>query len=99
MEEEILFMFLLLSLSIYYFIDKRRRYAVRPINRQRNEKGLFANLLLSMLVKKDDEMFFKYTRMQPHMFFKLLHLVKDKLQKNKSKCPIPPAHRLIVTLQ
>lgn len=100
MEEEAMFMCLLMCTSVYYLMKKsRRRFAVRPINRARKEKGMFNNLLTSMLIKKDTEQFFKYTRMEPKLFFKLLKLVKGKLQKDQSKNPIPPPHRLILTLQ
>ncbi|KAK4876307.1 hypothetical protein RN001_012729 [Aquatica leii] len=91
-----------LLLSALYVRLKRskrcRRYAVRPINRLRKEKGLFDNLIQSML-QQDHEYFFKYTRMTPMQFHNLLQLVQARLQKNKTKNPLPPAHRLIITSQ
>lgn len=50
-----------------------------------------------MLIKKDNEYFFKYTGMETKLFFKLFKLIKGILQKDQSKNPIPPAHRLIPT--
>lgn len=98
-EEAILFV-LIASTAYYHLITRRnpRRYAVRPINRNRKQKGLFNNLLTAM-VQEDEEMFFKYTRMTIKMFFYLLSLVEEKLKKDPSRHPLPPPHRLILTLQ
>lgn len=97
--EEAILLLLIASMS-YVLLTRRmpRRYAVRPINRCRRQKGLFNNLLTAM-VQEDQEMFFKYTRMTTKMFFYLLSLVENKLIRDPSRHPLPPAHRLIITLQ
>ncbi|KAJ8913796.1 hypothetical protein NQ315_002702 [Exocentrus adspersus] len=75
MEEVFMYLFLLLISSAFLLTKKRlRRYGVRPINRARKQKGMFANLCTTML-KEDHEMFFKYTRMNPNMFLHLLGLL------------------------
>ncbi|KAJ8968389.1 hypothetical protein NQ317_002436 [Molorchus minor] len=88
---------LLTSLTLLMKKKRFRRYAVRPINRQRRAKGIFNNLLYSM-VQKDHESFFKYTRMTPTQFTCLLRLVGPYLQKDKTKNPISPEQRLMITI-
>ncbi|KAG5888607.1 hypothetical protein JTB14_037819 [Gonioctena quinquepunctata] len=50
------------------------------------------------MLLEDHEGFFGYTRMTPKLFEILLTKVGPKLQKDPSKNPLPPVHRLLITL-
>lgn len=99
MEEEFMVLMLLVSTSACYLLTKRkRRYAVRPVNRLRSKNGMYFDILTSILVNKDVDLF-RYFRMTPKRFFHSLPLVKQKLKEDPSKHPIVPARRSIPTLQ
>jgi hypothetical protein len=68
---EMLFMLLFATFITQKLWRRPRRFAIRPINRQREEKRMFNNLLKSMVLH-DHESFFKYTRMTPILFHHLL---------------------------
>ncbi|KAI4465125.1 geranylgeranyl pyrophosphate synthase [Holotrichia oblita] len=91
----------LLSASTCVLTDvkRRRRFKVRPLNKNRDIHGHFATLVKDMKnIEPDFKQFFKYTRMTPDVFEELLKLVKEDLQKTPSKKPLSPAHRLLITL-
>ncbi|KAB0804585.1 hypothetical protein PPYR_01555 [Photinus pyralis] len=76
---------------------RHRRFAVRPVNRHRERMGLYRSI--KMMYRSDFPHFFKYTRMYPSLFDKLLNLVGTHLLKDPTKRPIDPPQRLIITLQ
>lgn len=76
---------------------RKRRWWVRPINTQRTEYGDFATLFAEL--KKDEDMFFRYTRMDVLIFYELLRLVSPFLQKRSIRTPICPEQRLAITLR
>lgn len=79
-----------------------RRFKARPINRKqsRDQHGHFASLVVNDMLNKerDFEQYFKYTRMTPDLFNYLLEIVQSALQKDVTKNPLSPAHRLTMTL-
>ena len=75
-----------------------RRYAVRPLNRNRRVDGHFASLFTDMATM-DHEQFFMYTRMTPSMYEELLRIVGPSIAKDPRKNPLSPSHRLVMTLQ
>ncbi|XP_071578889.1 uncharacterized protein [Temnothorax nylanderi] len=96
---------LLLLLLIYYMRLKRmnvhkrwqnRRWLVRPVNQQRKQQGEYDNLFQEL--KNDEEMFFKYTRMNIQHFNKLLNMLECYLVK-RTKRALPPEQRLLITLR
>lgn len=86
------------ALSVDVKKRKIRRFKTRPMNRKRNEHSVFIKIV-EFAEKHDTEQFFKYTRMTPELFHKLLDLVGPFLQKDKTKNPISPKQRLALTLQ
>lgn len=67
-------------------IKKRnRRFAVRPTNRLRNEKGFFNTLIQDMLKKEEEDQFFKYTRMTKNQFIYLHKLIEPFLKRDLKK--------------
>lgn len=72
---------------------RRRRWGVRPINKNRNNDGLYATLIKDMW-QYDEEEFFGYTRMTKNQFKCLVQLMSLDLQKNKKKVHIRPEQRL-----
>ncbi|EFN82968.1 hypothetical protein EAI_05724, partial [Harpegnathos saltator] len=76
---------------------KKRRWTVRPINKQRRNKEHFHNLFYDMK-RVDEEHFIKYTRMSSECFYILLNLIKHKLVKRSNRPSISPEHRLVITL-
>ncbi|KAG5873217.1 hypothetical protein JTB14_005670 [Gonioctena quinquepunctata] len=88
---------MLLTASVF-LLKKEKKVEVCETNRQRKEKEMFTNLIKSMILE-DHEGFFAYTRMTPKLIEILLTKVGPKLQKNPSKNPLPPVHRLLITLQ
>ncbi|KAF5281755.1 hypothetical protein FQR65_LT14550 [Abscondita terminalis] len=86
------------ALAITALNKKRhRRYAVRPMNRRRDEYGHYSTLVRFMK-DNDHEQFFKYCRMSPAMYDHLLALMSPHLQKDVKKMHLSPGHRLTITL-
>lgn len=77
---------------------QKRRYKVRPINRQRSVHGFYKTYFLEMK-KKDAEQFFKYTRMTVSVFENLLNLVTPYISKQNLNNALSPEERLAITLQ
>ncbi|XP_018404639.1 PREDICTED: uncharacterized protein LOC108781195, partial [Cyphomyrmex costatus] len=76
---------------------KNRRWWVRPINTRREQYGDFASLFTEL--KEDEDMFFRYTRMDVPTFYELLRLVSPFLQKRSIRASICPEQRLAITLR
>ncbi|XP_067212636.1 uncharacterized protein [Linepithema humile] len=76
---------------------RNRRWWVRPINTRRAQYGDFATLFAKL--KKDEDMFFRYMRMDVPTFYELLRLVGPFLQKRSIRTPICPEQRLAITLR
>lgn len=68
------------------------------MNQQRNERGAFVNIFKYIKVH-DHEAFYKYTRMEPQHFEKILSLVKHKLLKRSRRECLSPEFRLAMTLK
>lgn len=88
--------------SVVFLRKKRKRWVnrrwwVRPINLLRTAQGDHNHLLQEL--KKDPDMFFKYTRMDERTFQELLELVSPFLQKHSIRTPLSPELRLAVTLR
>ncbi|KAK4875354.1 hypothetical protein RN001_011776 [Aquatica leii] len=76
-----------------------RRFAVRPMNRNRDLEGNYATLVKDMLmIEWDEEQFVKYTGMSKEQFSYLHTLVKPYLKKDPKKKHIASEQRLIMTL-
>jgi len=71
---------------------KNRRWWVRPINKRRAEYGDFLTLFSEL--KKDPDLFFRYTRMDVPTFYELLQLVGPHLEKKSIRPSICPEQRL-----
>nr|CAH7714787.1 unnamed protein product [Callosobruchus chinensis] len=93
-----LFLFLMCMYQYYTATQQDRRWWVRPIFQERNQKGAFVNLFHHMKTS-DHEMFFKYTRMFPEQFDQLLNLVKPKLLKRSRREYLSPEFRIGMTLK
>lgn len=97
------FMFIMLGSAYNFYISsnqkkrRKRRWGVRPIFQRRRELGHYHNLFLQMK-GADREQFFKYTRMSPTCFHKLLNLIQHKLEKHSKREALSPEHRLAITL-
>ncbi len=106
----ILYLLLRKRLLLYKFYGTRKtrslskkkcqKFWVRPLYEERSEKGEF-NLLIRDLKLYDHCMFFKYFRMLPATFEKLLSMVAVDIKKNETKMrtPIDPEQRLAIALQ
>lgn len=75
-----------------------RRWHVRPINRNRQQQGEYNNLFQELVMSKDYDMFFEYTRMSMRHFNKLLRLVQPHLTK-RSHLALTAAHRLVIVIK
>ena len=75
----------------------QRRWWVRPVNRVRNAKGFYHNLVQELL-HDDHEEFFSLYRMWPEQFKLLVELVEPYLTKKSIRTPLPTALRVAVTL-
>lgn len=75
----------------------RRRWWVRPVNRVRNVKGFYHNLVQELLTE-DHEEFFSLFRMWPEQFQLLVELVRPHMPKNSIRTPLPTELRVAVTL-
>lgn len=78
-------------------VRNKRRWWVRPLLRNREKRSQYYNLF-QYIKEKDDEQFFKFTRMTVNQFEKLLDLVKDRLIKISPRKPLSPEFRLVMTL-
>lgn len=78
-------------------VDRRRRWWVRPINMNRDEKGYFVTTFLPMK-EKDPEEFIKQTRMDKATYDILLCLMEEQLTKKCIRTPISSECRLALTL-
>jgi len=78
---------------------RKHKIWVRDVFKERNGRGTF-NLVREMALA-DEEMFFRYMRMSPSIFEKLLRLVGKRLTKQTTnyRHPVPPEQRLSVTLR
>jgi len=91
------------KLNLQYHILKRkrknscRRWWVRPVNRKKNAKGFYANLVKE-LKNTDHEEFFSLFRMWPEHFDILVNLVQPYLIKKSIRPALPTELRLAVTL-
>ena len=74
---------------------RKRRCWVRPLWQKRKEQGIFHNLVQEMQLF-DHFMYFKYFRMTPATFEKLLRFVAPEITKIKTNFrePLPPALKL-----
>ncbi|VEN53414.1 unnamed protein product [Callosobruchus maculatus] len=99
-DEEMCPLFLLLMCMYQYYTatQENRRWWVRPMFQERNQKGAFVNLFHHMKTN-DHEMFFKYTRMLPDQFDHLLNLLKPKLLKRSRREFLSPELRLAMVLK
>lgn len=93
-----------LGLSLYIMWKKKkskrwinRRWWVRSINERRAAYGDFLTLFTEL--KKDPDLFFRYTRMDIDTFYELLNMVQPYLQKKSIRKPICPEQRLAITLR
>ena len=79
---------------------KERRFWVRKIFAERKEKGEYYTLVRDLRLH-DQEMFFRYFRMSPTTYEKLLGYVGADLKKvtTKMREPIGPDERLLITLR
>lgn len=79
---------------------RRKRFWIREYLKQREKYGQF-HTLFSELRLSDREYFFRYIRMSPERFEHLLTLVAPYIEKKacRSRDPISPAERLVVTLR
>ncbi|XP_075159190.1 uncharacterized protein LOC142232326 [Haematobia irritans] len=74
---------------------RKRRWSVRPINRDWNKSGYHKKVFQNMKLR-DGEHFFKHTRMSKEVFNLLLILLQNDLYKPKAR--IGPEERLSITL-
>lgn len=77
--------------------QKKRRWWVRPVNRYRKQLGHYSKLI-NIMLKEDQEEFFKYTRFTIPEYKKLLEMVYPYLYKTSIREPLSPSHVLLMTL-
>lgn len=70
----------------------RRKYWIRPVLRNRNTHGFFANNFCF------PEEFKRTIRMEKHIFDLLLNFIKERLTKHSNRPSISPECRLYLTL-
>lgn len=75
---------------------RRRRVWVRPINTRRRQQGAFYNLFQE--IKRDQQMFYKYTRMTLPTFQNLMDIVNSSLMKRNPRA-LEPEQRVALTLR
>ncbi|XP_067625733.1 putative nuclease HARBI1 [Eurosta solidaginis] len=80
-----------------FIMCKNRRWWVRPVNLTREEEGFFKTCF-QQLQEKDEEHFFKVTRMSTENFNLLLTLLREKLRRFSNRKAICPETRLAMTL-
>lgn len=78
-------------------VKQKRRWWVREVNINRNEMGFFTACFIQIKLK-DEEHFFKATRLNVIKFEFLLNVLKDRLIRHSQRKPILPEDRLAVTL-
>ena len=73
---------------------------IRPIFRRRHQQGEYHNLVQEMRLQ-DTESFFKYFRMVPHQFDRLLQMVGPSItyQDTKWRKSVSAGERLAITLR
>lgn len=76
--------------------NKKRLCWVRPIYMLRPLFGDFQHLFQEL--KEDATMFFKYTRMNISIFYKLLNILRPHLEKRNWRA-LPAEQRLIIMLR
>ena len=77
----------------------KKRFCTHPILKKRKQQGEYANLVREMQLV-DHKSFFKYFRMSPATFEKLLRFVAPKIVKSSQKREaVSPAERLSVRLR
>ena len=98
MEEEMLMIFLLCVVGLHAYKKRQnRRWWIRPVNQQRKKFG-FYSVLVNIMRTKDQEEFFKFTRMSLNQFKNLHSLVDQQLTKNETRKVISSEERLLITL-
>lgn len=79
---------------------RTRKYKTRPMNQNRDKDGFFYALIKDMKsLECDFEQYFKYSRMTPALFQCLAELIGPALQKDITKNPLSPEHRLMLTVE
>ncbi|XP_046383400.1 protein ALP1-like [Ischnura elegans] len=87
-----------------YMLYKRRkrwynrRWWVRPINQDREQRGAYSNIFAAMRTM-DEEEFFKYTRMSRRQFDTLVKLLTPLLKKRSQRKALSVGQRLAMTLK
>uniref|UniRef100_A0A1I7Y3U0 DDE Tnp4 domain-containing protein n=1 Tax=Steinernema glaseri TaxID=37863 RepID=A0A1I7Y3U0_9BILA len=80
------------------FLTRRRRFGVHLICQGRSELGEFSHLMPEL--KRDEDKFFDYFRMESSSFKKLLDLIEPALKPRlKKKSNIQPEHMLALTVR
>ncbi|XP_017492643.1 PREDICTED: uncharacterized protein LOC108380760 [Rhagoletis zephyria] len=74
-----------------------RRWWVHPVNITREEEGFFKTCI-QQLKEKDEEHFFKATRINVSSFNLLLSLLKERMERFSNRKAVDPETRLAVTL-
>lgn len=77
-------------------VKYERKWHVRPINQLRYKYGDYETLFQDL--KKDEDLFFRYTRMTLSIFNKLLQLTEPYLTKNHYRA-LPAEQRLLIVLR
>lgn len=88
--------------QLYRILQRRNKYScrrwwIRPVNRKKNTKGFYANLVKE-IKQTDHEEFFSLFRMWLEHFDILVDLVQPYLIKRSIRTPPSPELRLAVTL-
>lgn len=87
-----------LLLLLHLYQRRKRRWSVRPVNRNRATHGEFA--LVREMRLKDPDYHFGYLRMSAQRFDDLLRRVSPLIQhRNTHEIPVRPAQRLTATLR
>ncbi|XP_055910546.1 putative nuclease HARBI1 [Eupeodes corollae] len=81
----------------YYSKVNTRRWWVRPVYQERNEKGYFETTF-KFIKENDPDLFFKSTRMNHIQYNLLLSLVKKRLTKSSIRKAISRECRMVLTL-
>lgn len=78
--------------------SKKKRWHIRPINRNREKYGRFLTTFKCMK-ENDPEEFFAYTRLHVEEFNMLLNLIHDSCVKRSMRSAITVEERLAITLR
>ncbi|GFS00359.1 hypothetical protein ElyMa_006397300 [Elysia marginata] len=78
---------------------KKRRFAIHPINKERDQRGVITKLYPQLL--DDEDKFRNYVRMTRGTFEQLLGLLGDNLRRADTnfRKAIPPRTRLLLALR